>query len=205
LTDETTTAQTEQAPAVASPEPKQTLENLYDEYNIGTESPGPTPAAEPKAEQTPATNDVAAIHTEIADLRREREAEKAERIRIEEEADLTKAVATLGKEANIEGKEPLLKGFMIAKAAEDQRLRALWNSRKSNPKAWKTALKILADEVKEEFQVANPQIEENQRALDESQRAQTSVAPKQPGSAEKVMSMNDGEFSQFWGRLAGRG
>lgn len=204
MTDQTTTAQTEQAPAVAPPEPKQTLENLYDEYNIGTE-PEPIPAAEPKAEQTPATNDVAAIQQQIVELRRERDAEKAASLQRKDEADLKQAVATLGKEADIEGKDPLLKGFLIAKAEEDQRLRALWNGRNTNPKAWKTALKILADEVKEEFQVANPQIEENQRALDESQRAQTSVAPKQPDGVQKVMSMNDGEFSQFWGRLAGRG
>lgn len=198
------TAQTEQKPAEATSEPQPTLESLYDEYNIGTATEEP-PAAEPQAEPPPATNDPAAIQNEIAQFRREREADKAARQQREAEADLKTAIATLGKEAEIAGKDSLLRGFLIAKATEDQRLRTLWESRNTNPKAWKSALKILADEVKNEFTMPNPQIEENQRALDESQRAQTTSAPAQPDREQKVASMNDAEFSQFWGRLAGRG
>lgn len=199
------TAQPEQKPvAEAIPEPKPSLESLYEEYNVGKDTGQPT-AAEPIAEQTPVTNDVAAIHQEVAELRRERAADKAARAQREVEADLKKAVATLGKEAEIKGKEPILRGFLIAKAEEDPRLRALFDARNTNPKAWKSALKILADEVRDEFQVANPQIEENQRAMDESQRTQTNIAPGQPDREQKVLSMNPADFSNFWGRLAGRG
>lgn len=199
-------AQPEQMPAAEAPtEPKPTLESLYDEYNIGTVVTETVPAAEPSAEPAPATNDVAAIRNDLAEFRRERQADRVERERIETEADLKTAIASLGKDAEIEGKDSLLRGFLVAKASEDPRLRTLWESRRSNPKAWKSALKILADEVKDEFAVPNPQLEENQRALDESQRAQTTAAPAQPDKVERVMSMNDAEFSHFWGRLAGRG
>lgn len=197
-----TTAQPEPTPVAEAP-PKPTLESLYDEYNVGvTEIP---PAAEPIAEPEPATNDIAAIRSELAQNRKERAADKAEREQRATEADLKTAIATLGKDAGIEGKDSLLRGFLVAKATEDQRLRTLWESRNSNPKGWKAALKILADEVKDEFAMPNPQIEENQRALDESQRNQSTAAPGEPDKVQRVMSMPDGEFSQFWGRLAGRG
>ncbi len=200
------TAQAEQTPAPEAP-PKQTLEDLYDQYDVPVQpSVGETPAAEPTAEPAvPATDDNAAILSKLAKLEAENAANRAEALRRTEDADLNRAVDFLEREAELKDKKPILKGFLIAKASEDQRLRALWNSRAEKPKAWRQALEILADEARQIFAVANPQLEENQRAMDESQRAQSTSAPPAEKPEDKVMGMKDPEFDHFWAKLTGRG
>ena len=200
-------AQAEQTPESEAPAAKPSLEDLYDQYDVGVQQQRvvETPAAEPTPEPSaPATDDVTAIRNDLAKLRAEREEEKRAALAREEEADLNRAVAILGKEAGLEGKEDILRGVLISKAQRDKRFLTLWDARMIKPKAWREALSIVADEVREEFQVANPQLEENQRALDESQRTQGTTPPKQPTREDKAMGMNDRDFSAFWSRLAGR-
>lgn len=199
MTDKT--AQPEQTPAEAPPE--QTLESLYEEYQIA--QPGPDPVAAPPTEQPPAGNDTAAIHQELAAFRNELTAERRRKADEREQADLISAVATLGKESELEGKDLILRGYLIAKATDDQRLRALWEKRADNPAAWNKALKIMAGEVKKEFQVPNPQLEENQRAMEESQRATTTSRPPATTRDEEWMRKPDPDFQRDWARLSGRG
>ena len=203
---EQTTAQAEQTPAPEAP-PKQTLEDLYNQFNVGVEqqSIGAPPAVEPTPEpQTPGTDDVTAIRSDVAQLRTAWQAERQANQQREEEADLKQAINTLGTEAGIKGKESLLRGFLISKATEDQRLQTLWHARKTNPGAWKKAIGILADEVQQEFSMPNPQLEENQRAMEESQRGQSSTAPPTPEPEKRMMDMSDGEFQAVWDRLSGK-
>lgn len=193
--NEAPTAQTEPKPAEAP-----SLEDLYQEYNVQPNSPQP-PTAEPK----PAPESNAAIQDEIKKFRQELQADRAQKQADAEQKDFNSAVAELAKEADLKGKDSLLKGFLIGKATEDERLRTLWEKRAENPQAWSKALKILAGEVKEAVAVPNPQLEENQRAMDESQRAGTSTAPVPPKPGDDVMRMNEAEFAQYWARLARRG
>lgn len=199
------TAQAEQTPAPEAP-PQQTLEDLYNQYNVGVqEQPtGAPPAVEPTPEPTPGTDDVTAIRHDLAQFRAEREADRQSALQREEESDLKQTVATLSKDAGIEGKESLLRGYLIAKATEDPRLATLWNARKTNPGAWNKAVGILAADVQQAFSVANPQLEENQRAMEESQRTQSTSAPTAPEPEKKVMEMPDGDFQRFWDRLSGK-
>lgn len=198
MTEETTV---EQKPPEAP-----TLESLYQEYDV---QPGEPPPQQTSPEQTPPVKeDAAAIRKEIAGFRQELAVErqhKAIATEEAEEADFQHAIAQVGKEAELEGKDTVIRGYLIAKAHEDQRLRAMWDKRKSNPQAWNKALKILAGEVKKEFAVPNPQLEENQRAMEESQRTQSTTAPPATSKEDEVLRMSQAEFSQFWGRLAGRG
>ena len=204
---EQTTAPAEQKPADALPEAKQSLEQLYADYNVGTEPEGEAPqtAVTATPEQTPGDQGDSALREQLAAIQRRLDMKDSQDQQALDEADLNKAVATLGKEAGIDGKEGILRGYLIAKAQEDGRLRALWDARNRQPKAWNQALKILSDEVREEFDIANPQLEENQRAMDESQRAQSTTRPAPDSPEEKVMRMDDGDFGHFWARLAGRG
>jgi hypothetical protein len=203
MTEETTQdAPTEQAPAEAP----QTLESLYNEYNVQPQAQEPVQPQQPvTTEPQPDPNDGTAIQQEISMFRQELAAERQRTAAKTDEADFSNAVATLSKDAGLEGKDTMIKGFLIAKASEDQRLRTIWEKRTSNPQAWDKALKILADEVKDNFKVPNPQLEENQRAMEESQRAQSSTAPPTQKPEEDLMRMNNAEFSHYWGRLAGRG
>ena len=197
--------QTEQQPAPED-KPKETLEDLYSQYSVN--EPAPQTAVHP-TEPQPAENldtatqpNLAAFMQELARDRAERAQEREERMRKADEADFRDAVATLGKNAELQGKDKMLRGYLISKASEDSRLRALWENRKENPTAWNRALKIMSDEVKEEFVVPNPQLEENQRAMEVSQQSASSSAPPKPKQEEEVMRMNPAEFEQFWRRLA---
>lgn len=210
MTDQTP-AQAEQQPAPEASQ-QQSLESLYAEYNVPTPQQPAAPVngtpgqpAAPIAEQQPAEENVAALHREVAAVRQELASARQQTQLQTQEADLKKAIATLGKEAGLDGKDLMLRGFLIAKAEEDQRLRTLWEKRQENPQAWKKALSILAVEAKGEFAVPNPQLEENQRAMEESQRAGSSVAPPAKTAEQKAEQMNEAEFNQFWMRLAGRG
>ena len=202
---ENQTAQTEQKPAEATPEDKQSLEDLYAEYNVGTQPREPAIAdTATQTERPPAVTSDTAIQTELAQTRAELEQYRQEKAQERDEADLTKAVDFLERESGLKGKRRSLKGSLMARASEDQRLRALWNDRQNNPRAWDKALKIIADDLEEEFAVANPQLEENQRAMDESQRAQTTSAPPPKKPEERLMSLNDRDFAHEWARIAGR-
>ena len=197
---EETKAQIEQKPSEA--ESTQTLESLYDEYNVGVSEPE---VAAPTPEQQPAGDNAAAIQAELAAIRQELAANKAAERVANEEADLRNAVAILGAESGLEGKESVLKGYLIGKATEDQRLRTLWENRSKNPKAWKKALEILGSEVKDELSIPNPQLEENQRALEDSQRTSSASPPPATSAEERLMKLNPAEFANEWARLAGRG
>lgn len=197
MTEETTV---EQKPPEAP-----TLESLYQEYNVQPTGEQPPPQQTSSEQTPPEKEDAAAIQQEIARFRQELAAERQTKAAVAEQEDFQHAIAAVSQEAELEGKDTVIRGYLIAKAHEDERLRALWDKRKENPQAWSKALKILAGEVKKEFAVPNPQLEENQRAMEESQRTQSTTAPPPKSKEEDVLRMSQAEFSQFWGRLAGRG
>lgn len=197
-------AGTEQKPAQAESSEQPTLESLYDQYSVTAPQSTPERVAT-VPEQKPGGDTVAAIHKDVAAFRAELAAERAETARTRDEADLKKAIAALQTESDIEGKDTILRGFLIAKATEDQRLRTLWENRRNNPQAWEKALKILGGEVKKEFAVPDPQLEENQRAMEESQRAQSTSAPPRASPEQEVLRMKPAEFAQYWSRLSRRG
>ena len=207
MTDETT--QPEQTPAAESTEQAPSLESLYAEYNV-TAPQQPTPQggngqAAPSGEQQPPETNVAAIHQEMAAFRNELAAERQRRADEAVEADLNRAIATVAKESELEDKDTMVKGFLLAKASEDQRFRVLWENRGANPQAWDKALSAVAAEMRQQFAVPDPQLQENQRAMAESQRAGSTAPPPQQSVEDKALAMNPAEFTQFWGRLAGGG
>lgn len=192
------TTPTEQSPGEEAP----SLEALYEQYEI---QPAETTQPVNVSEQAPEKKSEAAIQDEILAFRRELAAERERKAVEAEQADLNNAIAKLEKESGLKGKDTVLRGYLIAKAHEDARLKTLWDKRSANPQAWEKALRILGNEVRKEFAVENPQLEENQRAMEESQRAQTTAAPAKDSPEAEVMRMNPANFAQFWGRLAGRG
>lgn len=187
MTEETTTPESSEEP---------TLEELYAQFDAPAE-PKPQPPA-PKVE----AND--AVLQEIQNLRRDFEAEKQARSHAAEESDLNSAVSAMAKASGIKGKNTLLKGYLLAKAGEDTRLQNAWNQRKSNPAAWEQVLGTLAKDVQKEFEVPDPQLEENQRAMAMSQKAASSKPPDPDSIEEKAKKMSDSEFGQLWGNLIGR-
>ncbi len=197
MTEETKQAEQQPAP---EEKPEDSLESLYEQYNVA--KPETAPAA-PPAELQPGENPLAAIQQEMAAFRQELADERQERTRTSEEADFHKAVAALGKAAELEGKDKMLRGYLIAQASDDPRLKTLWDNRNSNPRAWSRALEILGKEVKKEFDVPNPQLEENQRAMEESQRGASTVPPQKAKAEDEWMRLNPADFEQRWRRMVG--
>ena len=187
---------TEQTTSQEQEPGKQSLEDLYGELEIKE------PQQQPQPQETKLSvgND-AAILEEIRSLKAEMAAEKETRARNQENSDFKDAVATLAEVSGLKGKETLLKGLLLGKASEDERLRKLWENRAENPKTWESALGILAEEAKSAFVVTDPQLEENQRAMDESQRSRSAVAPETPSKTDELMKMPDGQFQQVWQQI----
>jgi len=190
MTEENLQSQ-EQAPE------KQTLEDLYKEFE-----PKLPAKEQPEAAKTTAPNgNDTAILTEFNSLKAEIEADKLARAREKEDKDFKSAVATLAKSAGLEGKDTILKGFLLGKATEDERLRTLWENRSIAPKTWEAALELLAEEAKSQITVTDPQLEENQRAMEDSQRTRSATAPQAPTQEQDIMKMSDGEFDFAWQSL----
>lgn len=192
MSDKTPETSQEQTPE------KPTLESLYEEFKP-QEAPQEQPKAIPAAK--PASgNDTAILH-EIQTLKAELASEKQERQRAQEEKDLKAAVAQLAKTSGLNGKDVALKGYLIGRASEDERLRAMWEKRNDAPQAWDQALGVLAEDAKAQFVITDPQLEENQRAMEDSQRSKTASAPQPTQLEQQFQKMNDGEFEQQWQRL----
>lgn len=188
---------TEETQSQEQPPEKPTLESLYKEFEPKIPAQQQPQAAQPSA---PAGNDNA-ILSEVQALKAEIEAEKTARNRDKEDKDFQSAVAKLAKSAGLTGKDTTLKGFLLGKAHEDERLRSLWENRSIAPKTWESALELLAEEAKSQFVVTDPQLEENQRAMEDSQRSKSATAPPASTQEQDVMQMSDGEFEYAWQSL----
>lgn len=180
--------------------PTLTLEELFAQHVAST-----TPTAEPpkppeSTEDKDKSVDIAAIAAEAArKVIAERDAAKAE------DADLNDSVKRLAEAAGIKGKNRLVKGFLLARADEDRRLAQIWGARTQNPAAWDKALTILASELEAEMSMENPQLVENQRAMELSQSNISNQKPEQKDADKKFMELGEGDFARAWEAIVGRG
>lgn len=179
---------------------KKTLEDLYAEFDP---QPKETVTQTPVQPNTVENGD--ALMKEIQSLKAEIAQDKQARAQEQEEKDFTNTVAALAKASGIKGKETLLKGYILAKASEDIKLRSLWEGRKEQPKIWDEALLVLAEQAKAELTTIDPQLEENQRAMDASQQRHTSTAPQATSEDLEILKKSDMEFQQYWQSLTNRG
>lgn len=203
-----------------TPEAVQTLDDVISEFNpSSTETMAPT---EPKpVEYTqPQYNSVdpldtdqwnhyqqqqsqhqAALQGQLQDVNSKLEQYEQERNNNLVQADIKSAVDTVSK--NVEDGDPMMIELYLEKRArENDGFKNIWENRAKNPNALNKALDAITNELKGKFSVkADPQLAENQRAIQQSQQSSnTSNAPEYANTIEESLGSaeSDAAWEQAW-------
>lgn len=204
--------------------PEETIEDLYQQAVAGiSQTPVETPA---QATQTPQPTEQLpdalkdsdghakalnqqfnALRQEIAEERQAREKQASDLREQEDNRDFREAVDRLASKVKVPPHQrELVEGYLMAKAVNSKALSGLWQARGQNPTAFKQAIDALAQPLMDALAAKEePQIAENQRALDDAMRSQTtsSATPAAETPDERIMKMGKGEFDAEWRKLKG--
>lgn len=222
-TEQTAAAPAEPTPAAPQPEPtpKRTLEDIYATVPELTRAPqmppvqSPTPTTEPQPQPAATIPDPVTapqnyasymarqnddIRQALAQDRAERQAEKDAARKVQDKTDINTAVERLAD--GVTADKDILRGWLYARAEDDERLAALFNNRASNPAAWDAALAVLHDEAKTKFAArTDAQLVENQAALDQAMAGATTTTPRPDDITEKLLKTPPGEFQREWAKV----
>lgn len=213
------------APAAQSEVP--TLESVYAEFNIEGEqkppakseapasAPATTPAAPPKlpdpvsdpdgfsAWQVQQLQSQNALQKQVQDAMHTIRSQEEMAQAAANERELSAIVDQVHKQ--LDGVPHKIVKYALADRYDtDARFRAIIDGRKANPAALNKALAAVAPEIARDLNVrADPQIAENQRALNEATASMTSRAPDADARAAqaKMLEMSGGEFDHSWNRI----
>jgi len=124
----------------------------------------------------------------------------------EQQATLDRAVdnAVQNITDGAEGKNKLADTFLNTAYRNDPSFKKVFDARNDHPEAYGKALGILKEEFKAMTQnIIDPQIAENQRALQDSQRTGSSV--QDASETDRLNKLPDGNFLQEMRKLARAG
>lgn len=198
--------------------PETTIEELYQSAIAGMSSapatttepvrsePLPDPSTDPDDHTKAVSERLAAIQQEFARDRQERQVERQRDQAERDDRDFHGAVKQLAEKAGLtEQQQDLAAGFLMQKASKSEALKGLWDARDKNPEAFKLAVDALASPLRDALAIKeDPQVVENQRALDDANRSQTNSEPAQTDETDRIMKMSDGEFQREWAKLRGQ-
>lgn len=115
------------------------------------------------------------------------------------DADVNQAVLKVNEKLKV---DPMLAEIALEKMyRSDASFAKIWDNRAKNPQAFEKALGIVADKLAPMFQVRqDPQLTENQRAAQASQRSMASTPTKEYDPRLKGLyePESQGEFDQAW-------
>ena len=213
---------TEETQPSEEPEAVQTLDDVINEFNFDptpTQTMAPT---EPKpVEYTqPQFNPVdpldsdqwnhyqqqqsqhqAALQGQLQEVSTKLEQYEQERINNQVQADIKAAVEKVSKSVG-EGDPTMIELYLEKEAREKPGFRSIWENREANPKALEKALSAISNDLKGKFSVkADPQLTENQRAIQQSQQSSnTNNAPTYANEIEEKLGSaeSDAEWERAW-------
>jgi hypothetical protein len=118
-------------------------------------------------------------------------------------ADIEKAVGAINEVVK-HPKSKVIEAALDGMVREDPRLKAIWNNRGKNPRAWNNALKIVTKSIAEDFSVkVDPNLVAAQRARKDAQRQMATTSTQDEGNPlEERMGKAQGlDFETEWERL----
>lgn len=201
------------------PEAVQSLDDVISEFNV---APLPMETTEPQTvehtqpQYTPVdpldadqwnsyqqqqSQHQAALQGQLQDLNSKLDQYDQERVGNQVRADIKSAVDQVSKQ--VEDSDPLMVELYLEKRArENQGFRSIWDNRANNPNALNKALSAITNELKGKFSVkADPQLAENQRAIQQSQQSSnTSNAPVYNNTIEENLGSaeSEAEWENAW-------
>lgn len=108
------------------------------------------------------------------------------------------AVKTVGE--GVELDPSLVEGFLHTTYNRDKNFAKIFDNRGQNPQAYEKALAVLSGQLKAKTSVKHdPQITENNRALEQLQRSARTGARE--SIEDTVANMSASEFDRYWERL----
>ena len=203
------------------PEAVPTLDDVINEFNIQPDHQDMAPTEPKPVESQPQFNPVdpldaeqwntyqqqqsqhqAALQGQLRDLNTKLDHFEQERIQNTVQTDIKAAVEKVGKQ--VEDGDPLMiELFLEKRARENDGFRNIWENRSKNPKALDAALSAISNELKGKFSVkADPQLAENQRAIQQSQQStsNTSNQPTFENPIEEALgtAQSEAEWERAW-------
>lgn len=118
-------------------------------------------------------------------------------------ADIEKAVEAINEVVK-HPKSKVIEAALDGMVREDVRLKAIWNNRGKNPKAWSNALKIVTKSIAEDFSVkVDPNLVAAQRARKDAQKQMATTNSQDEGDPlEQRLGKAQGlDFETEWERL----
>ncbi len=194
------------------PAPELTLDDVYNQYvQQQPTSPETTQVTQPLADQQlpelPDPNqDFDAFRAALSQrdqvLAQKLEAAEARARAVEERTqvaeanqDIDAAITKLAEGIDLPNKK-LLKYYLADKYDNNAKFKDIWNSRHQNPVALEKALTALRNDVREHFSVkADPQLVENQMAMDKALQSSGTEQPEQKSVSERLMGLSAAEFA----------
>lgn len=202
------------------PETVPTLDDVISEYNVQSDpatmerapiepqipqqqfSPvDPLDADQWNSYQQQQSQQTIALQGQLQDVSAQLDQFRQERVQNQTEADIQSAVKAVS--GQVEDSDPLMvELFLEKRARENDGFRKIWDNRATNPKALNAALGAISNELKGKFSVkADPQLAENQRAIQQSQQSNTATnQTSYSNSIEESLgnAQSDAEWDRAW-------
>lgn len=113
------------------------------------------------------------------------------------DADVNRAVSRLNEK--LKADPDLVEATLEVQYRKDPTFKFIWDNRDRNPQAFEKALDALAVKLGPRFQVKqDPQLTENQRAAQASQR--TMATTQKTNELDEVAKMSQADFESWWHR-----
>lgn len=224
MSDEQTTASesvsTEAAPEAAA-QPTETLESIAAEFQppVQQTTETTTERSAPSEERIDASDDVpdpisrsedlkkylSSQSKEVKDMRQELRqtletlnAQAARAARAAEEKEIRTITSEIAQDIGDGTNPKLVEAALGLKYQEDPNFAKIWDNRDSNPAAFKRAMSLVNQDIKNMFsRQVDPQVQENVRAMDASINKQSNKT-KEPKPIEDRFREN---FDEEWQKL----
>ncbi len=163
----------------------------------------PDPVADPEKYAAWQAEQFTALNQQVSSYTQAFEQERAQRASEKEKGDIRAAVDTIS--ADLDAANPMaVEGFLHYKYVHDPAFQRIWANRDSNPAAWNKALGVLSQEYKQSMTtVVDPQLAENQRALEQSYRGVNTGRAPANADRQRWAEMSDDDFDNEWDRMSG--
>jgi len=193
--------------------PERTIEQIASEFNETVQQPQqqapvsesyatlPDPALEPERFAEAVQQENVALKTQVSDVN-----SRLSNFENNQKVETTKqAISSAVDQVNevVKQDPDIVESFLNVRYNNDKQFAKIWDNRDQNPSALKEALSVVSRDMQDKFAVVrDPQIAEDQRAINEATRS-TNQSVSRDSVADKMEKLNDAEFDIEWNKLAG--
>ena len=167
----------------------------------------PDPVTEPEAfaqSQTFLSQELSALRSQFTEVTQQLSQERDNVASKTEERDFHNLADEIAKSSGLD--TDIAEAGLLHKFVKDSTFKHIWNNRNTNPQAMKKVKTILTNEMKTKYAMkTDPQIAENQRALEEANKGASSSTKSDESIEDRVAKMDNREFANFEREMINKG